>query len=398
VSSKSNLTDGRRRRRTRAVAGALMILAVGALGAVAWYRHQAASRNANAEADKVKVRVRVEVATAERRDLPLHLYGLGLVQGWNTVTIRSRVDGQIDKVNFEEGQMIKQGDPLLQIDPRPFQAALDQATAKKALDEAQLENSRRDLVRFKTAGTTIHSEQQINTQDALVAQQEAQIKSDQAAIDNARVQLGYTTITAPIAGRMGFRLVDRGNIVHASDQQGVAMIAQVQPIAVIFTAPEDELQRINAALQSGPLSVIALTSDGKTELDKGTVELVDNQVAAGTIRLKAKFANTNLALWPGLTIATRLQIDTLKDVVTIPEVAVQRGPSGFFAYVVENDGTAQIAHLDIIARDSGLAALKEGIEPGARVITSGIYELQPGAPVEVPNSATPNASVDSNGR
>lgn len=223
------------------------------------------------------------------------------------MTIRSRVDGQIETVNFEEGQMVKQGDALLRIDPRPFQAALDQATAKKALDEAQLENSRRDLIRFKRAGTTVHSQQQIDTQEALVAQQEAQIKSDQAAIDNAQVQLGYTTSAAPISGRMGFRLIDRGKIVHANDQQGVAVIAQVQPIAVIFTAPEEHLQRINDARQSGPLPVVALTSDGVTELDQGTVEVVDNQVATGTIRLKAKFANARLALWPGLTVATRLR-------------------------------------------------------------------------------------------
>ncbi len=364
------------------IAGALIILAMVALGTVACHRRQATTSSEGGAADKVQGRIRVEVAKAERRDLPLHLYGLGLVQGWNTVTIRSRVDGQIERVNFEEGQMVKQGEPLLQIDPRPFQASLNQATAKKALDEAQLENSRRDLIRFKTSGPTVHSQQQIDTQEALVAQQEAQIKSDQAAIENAQVQLGYTTITAPISGRMGFRLIDRGNIVHANEQQGVAVIAQIQPIAVIFTAPEEHLQRINAALPSGPLPVVALTSDGVTELDKGTVELVDNQAATGTIRLKAKFDNARLALWPGLTVATRLQVETLKDVVVIPEAAVQRGPSGFFAYVVE-DGTAKIAHLDIVARDSGLAALKEGIEPGVQVITSGSYLLQPDAPVEV---------------
>ena len=174
--------------------------------------------------------------------------------------------------------MVKQGDLLLQIDPRPFQAALDQAAAKKALDEALLANSKRDLERYTKVGTLAVSQQQIDTQAALVKQQEAQIKSDQGAIDNAQVQLGYTTITAPIAGRMGFRLVDRGNIVHAGDQQGVAVITQIRPIAVIFTAPEEELPRINVALKGGPLPVTALTSDGKQELDKGTLELVDNQV------------------------------------------------------------------------------------------------------------------------
>ena len=307
------------------------------------------------------------------------------------MTIHTRVDGQIEKVAFEESQIVKQGDLLLQIDPRPFQAALDQATAKKAFDEAQLENSRRDLIRFKSVGTTANTQQQIDTQEALVAQQEAQIKVDQGVIDNAQVQLGYTTITAPMAGRMGFRLVDRGNIVHASDQQGVAVITQIQPIAVMFSAPEEELPRINSGLQSGPLPVTALTSDGKTELDKGTLELVDNQVATGTIRLKAKFDNVEAKLWPGLTVATRLQINTLKDVVVIPAAAVQRGPADLFAYVVDDEGKAQIAHLKTGESEEGLVVIKQGIEAGARVVTSGFYRLQPGALVEIRNEAILNA-------
>ena len=381
--------EGRRRR--GAIAGALIVLAVAALGAAVWYRHEAPTNNEGNAADNAQAGVSVDVATARRRDLPVNLNGLGFVQGWNTVTIHTRVDGQIEKVAFEEGQTVKRGDLLLQIDPRPFQAALDQATAKKAFDEAQLENSRRDLIRFKSVGTTANSQQQIDTQEALVAQQEAQINVDQGVIDNAQVQLGYTTITAPMAGRMGFRLVDRGNIVHASDQQGIGVITQIQPIAVMFSAPEDELPRINFGLQSGPLPVTALTSDGKTELDKGTLELVDNQVAIGTIRLKAKFDNVEEKLWPGLTVATRLQIDTLKDVIVIPAAAVQRGPSYLFAYVVDDQGKAQIAHLKTGESEEGLVEIKQGIEAGARVVTSGFYRLQPGAPVEIRNDATRNA-------
>jgi membrane fusion protein, multidrug efflux system len=367
-----------------------VIVVVAALGAAAWYRHQVPAKD-EGSATNAQDRVIVDVATARRRDLPVNLNGLGFVQGWNTVTIHTRVDGQIEKIAFEEGRMVKRGDLLLQIDPRPFQAALDQATAKKAFDEAQLENSRRDLIRFKSVGTTANTQQQIDTQEVLVAQQEAQIKVDQGVIDNAGVQLGYTTITAPMAGRMGFRLVDRGNIVHASDQQGVAVITQIQPIAVMFSAPEEELPRINSGLQSGPLPVTALTSDGKTELDRGTLELVDNQVATGTIRLKAKFDNVEEKLWPGLTVATRLQIDTLKDVIVIPSAAVQRGPSDLFAYVIDDEGKAQIAHLETGASDEGLVAIKQGIETGARVVTSGFYQLQPGAPVEIRNDATRNA-------
>ena len=380
--------EGRRRR--RAIVGVFVILVVAALGAAAWYRHQGAVKD-EGSATNAQARVTVDVATARRRDLPVILNGLGFVQGWNTVTIHTRVDGQIEKVAFEESQIVKQGDLLLQIDPRPFRAALDQATAKKAFDEAQLENSRRDLIRFKRVGTTANTQQQIDTQEALVAQQEAQIKVDQGVIDNAQVQLGYTTITAPMAGRMGFRLVDRGNIVHASDQQGVAVITQIQPIAVMFSAPEEELPRINSGLQSGPLPVTALTSDGKTELDKGTLELVDNQVATGTIRLKAKFDNVEEKLWPGLTVATQLQIDTLKDVVVVPIAAVQRGPSDLFAYVVDDEGKAQIAHLKTGESEEGLVAIKQGIEAGARVVTSGFYRLQPGAPLEIRNDATRNA-------
>ena len=258
----------------------------------AWYSQRTQSTSAQQAALPIadQARVPVDVATAQREDFPVYLNGLGVAQAWNTVTIRARVDGQIDKIAFQEGQMVKQGDLLLQIDPRPFQAALDQAVAKKALDEALLANSKHDLERYTKVGTLAVSQQQIDTQAALVKQQEAQVKADQGAIDNAQVQLAYTTITAPLAGRMGFRLVDRGNIVHANDQTGVAVITQIQPIAVVFTAPEEELARINTALKGGPLPVTALTSDGKTELDKGTLALVDNQVdiATGSIRLKAQ--------------------------------------------------------------------------------------------------------------
>ena len=228
----------------------VVIAGVGVWG-LHWYATGGAGKK-DSSAKSNEAPVPVDVAAAEREDFPVYLNGLGVAQAWNTVTIRVRVDGQIDKIAFQEGQMVKQGDLLLQIDPRPFQAALDQAIAKKALDEALLANSKRDLERYTKVGTLAVSQQQIDTQAALVKQQEAQIKSDQGAIDNAQVQLGYTTITAPIAGRMGFRLVDRGNIVHASDQQGVAVITQIQPIAVIFTAPEEELPRINRSPEGRP--------------------------------------------------------------------------------------------------------------------------------------------------
>lgn len=363
-----------------------------AVSGLYWYgTRSSATQGGSAKTQEAPVPV--DVAAAEREDFPVYLNGLGVAQAWNTVTIRVRVDGQIDKINFQEGQMVNQGDLLLQIDPRPYQAALDQAAAKKALDEALLANSKHDLERYSKVGTLAVSQQQIDTQAALVKQQEAQVKADQGAIDNAQVQLGYTTITAPIAGRMGFRLVDRGNIVHANDQTGVAVITQIQPIAVVFTAPEEELPRINTALKGGPLPVTALTSDGKAELDKGTLALVDNQVdiATGSIRLKAKFDNPDLKLWPGLTVATRLQIETLKSSVVVPDIAVQRGPDGLFVYVVGDGNKVEMHKVDASVIQDGKAVINSGIDAGQRVVTSGSYRLQPGTPVEIRHGEEPNS-------
>jgi multidrug efflux system membrane fusion protein len=386
----------------RAVFKTLTLLIVAGLLASAWHWHSAwySQRTRSTSAQQAaqpadQERVPVDAATAQRQSFPVYLNGLGVVQAWNTVTIRARVDGQIDKIAFQEGQIVKQGDLLLQIDPRPFQAALDQANAKKALDEALLANSKRDLERYSKVGTLAVSQQQIDTQAALVEQQEAQVKSDQGAVDNAQVQLAYTTIIAPLAGRMGFRLVDRGNIVHANDQAGVAVITQIQPIAVVFTAPEEELPRINDALKDGQLPVTALTSDGKTELDKGTLSLVDNQVdvATGSIRLKGKFDNLDNKLWPGLTVATRLQVETLHNAIVIPDVAVQRGPEGLFAYVADEANRAEMRKLDVGKIADGSAVITRGVAPGERVVTSGYYRLQPGTPVEIRNGEDRNSVV-----
>jgi len=369
--------------------GVIVLLCLAA-AAAHWYAAGSGKKDAAKAADTP---VPVDAALAERQDFPVYLNGLGVAQAWNTVTIRARVDGQIDKIAFQEGQMVKQGDLLLQIDPRPFQAILDQAVAKKVLDEALLANSKHDLERYAKVGTLAVSQQQIDTQAALVKQQEAQVKADQGAIDNAQVQLGYTTITAPLAGRMGFRLVDRGNIVHANDQQGVAVITQIQPIAVVFTAPEEELSRINEALKSGPLPVTALTSDGKTELDKGTLELVDNQVdtATGSIRLKGKFDNPDLKLWPGLTVATRLQVETLKNAVVVPDVAVGRGPDGLFVYVVGEDNKVEMHKVEASVIQDGKAVVASGVSEGQRIVTSGSYRLQPGTLVEIRHGLEPNS-------
>src|SRR5215475_9273111 len=328
----------------------------------------------------------VHVAVVERRTFPVVLVGLGAVQATNMVTVRSRVDGQIEKVAFEEGQMVREGDLLVQIDPAPFQAALDQATAKLAQDEASLTNAKQDLERTAVLSKQGNATQQLLDQrTANVASLTAQVQADKAAIDSAKVQLDYTTIRSPLTGRAGFRLVDPGNIVHANDQNGMLTITQLQPISVIFTAPEDQLPAINAELKSGPLKVSAFSSDGKGLLGEGTLKLLDNQVdpASGTIRMKASFDNRNNALWPGLSVTTRLLLKTLKDVVVVPDGAVQRGPSGLYVYVVSAQSRAQLRDVKVSRIEDGLALVDSGLTAGERIVTSGHYRVQPGGPVQV---------------
>jgi multidrug efflux system membrane fusion protein len=328
--------------------------------------------------------VPVTVATAEKGEFPVFLNGIGTVQAWNTVNIHSRVDGEIVAVDFQQGQNVNKGDPLVQIDPRPFHAALDQAKAKQALDEAQLANSRRDLERYTKVGTLGNSQQQIDTQTALVAQQTAQVKADAAAVESAQVQLDYTRIKAPISGRMGFRLIDSGNIVHAADTASIASITQLQPISVVFTAPEDQLPRIAKAMEAGPLECIALSADGKTELGRGSVALINNQIdqATGSVQLKAQFPNPDDALWPGLTVVTRLRIETLEDVVIVPDAAVNRGPQGLYAYVVGADHKVAMRPLEVAVMQNGRDVVTKGVSAGELVVTAGQYRLQPGARVE----------------
>jgi multidrug efflux system membrane fusion protein len=330
--------------------------------------------------------VPVRVATVERTDFPIVLTGLGTVQATNTVTVRSRVDGQIVKVAFEEGQMLKEGDLLVEIDPAPFKAALDQATAKLAQDQASLANAKQDLERTTTLAKTGNATQQLLDQrTATVASLTALVQADRAAIDSAKVQLAYTTIRAPLSGRAGFRLVDTGNIVHAGDATGILTITQLQPISVVFTAPEQQLPGIADALKGGPLKVTALASDGRKRLGEGTLRLIDNQVdtASGTIRLKASFPNQDNALWPGLSVTTRLLVDTVKGVVVVPDAAVQRGPTGLFAYVVTGDGRAEKRDLAVARIADGQALVERGLAPGERIIIAGHYRVQPGAAVDI---------------
>jgi multidrug efflux system membrane fusion protein len=328
----------------------------------------------------------VKVAIIEKKDFPVVLTGLGTVQATNTVTVRSRVDGQIVKVAFEEGQMIKEGDLLVQVDPAPFKSALDQATAKLAQDQASLSNAKQDLDRtIPLAKQGVATQQLLDQRTANVANLTALVQADKAAIESAQVQLAYTTIRAPLSGRAGFRLVDPGNIVHASDATGILTITQLQPISVVFTAPEQQLPHINEALQGGAMKVTAISSDGQKRLGEGTLRLVDNQVdtASGTIRLKASFPNQDNALWPGLSVTTRLLVRTIKNVVVVPDAAVQRGPNGLFAYVVTGDGKAEMRELKVGRIADNQALVEQGLAPGERIVVAGHYRVQPGGAVEV---------------
>jgi len=330
--------------------------------------------------------VPVHAALVKTQAFPVVLNGLGTVQATNTVTVRSRVDGQIEKVGFEEGQMVNTGDLLVQIDPAPFQAALNQAVAKLAQDQASLVNAKQDLERTTVLSRQGNATQQLLDQrTANVASLTAQVQADQAAIESAKVQLNYTTIKSPLTGRAGFRLVDPGNIVHANDQTGILTITQLQPISVVFTAPEQQLPVINAALKSGPLKVTAFTSDGKRQLGEGTLKLLDNQVdpASGTIKLKASFDNPDNALWPGLSVTTRLLVDTLKDVLVVPDAAVQRGPDGLYVYVVTAASQAELRGGKVGRIEGGLALIEQGLSAGERIVTSGHYRVQPGGRVAV---------------
>ncbi len=334
------------------------------------------------------------VAQVKRADFPVYLTGLGTVQPYDTVTVRSRVDGEVTEVGFKQGEMIRQGQILVQIDPRPYQAALDQATAKKAQDEASLKDAQLNLARYGAlAQLNFASRQQLNTQQATVQGLMAQIQGDQAAIDNAQTQVSYTTIRSPLSGKAGFRLVDPGNIVHATDTTGVVTIVKLQPISVVFTAPEEEVPDINKALAAGTVPVTAMSTDGTKVLSQGHLALVNNEVdqASGTIRMKATFENKDNVLWPGLSVSTRLLLDTLKQVTVVPEDAVQRGPRGLYAFIVGDDNKVVMRTVKIDQEGHGESVITSGLSPGENVVLSGQYELQAGTLVDPQEQANPPA-------
>ena len=376
----------------RASKGVLGLSAIVLIGYLGWLYTSAAQTNADKHQTKGPAPIPVAIQTINNSDFPVYLNGLGTVQPYDTVTVRSRVDGQVIKVGFRQGQMVNEGDLLVQIDSRPYQAALEQAQAKKTQDEANLRNAQLDLERYSTlAKQDYASRQQVDTQQAKVDQLNAQLKGDQAAIDNAQTQLSYTTIRSPLTGKTGFRLIDPGNIVHATDQTGIVTIVKLQPISVVFTAPEENIGQINRALAAGNVPVIALSSDGTKILGQGHLALVDNQVdqASGTIRMKATFKNEDNALWPGLSVATRLLVDTRKNVLVVPNDAIQHGPNGLYAFVVGKDN--KVDKHDIKVGDEGAteSVVLEGLASGARVVTSGQYRLTEGAVVHPHKANTP---------
>jgi membrane fusion protein, multidrug efflux system len=342
----------------------------------------------------------VTVARVQKADFSVYLNGLGTVQPYRTVTVRSRVDGQIIKVLFKQGRMVKEGDTLVEIDPRPYQAALDQALSKKAQDEANLKNAKLNLDRsLSLAKKDYATQQQVDTQQAMVDQLTAQIQGDQAAIDNAQTQLSYTIIKSPLSGRAGFRLVDPGNIVHDSDQNGIVTIVQLQPISVVFTAPEENVPQINKAIEEGTVPVEALSSDGLRTLAEGRLARVNNEVdqASGTIRMKATFENKDNILWPGLSVSTRLLVETLKDVTVIPDNAVQRGPNGLYAFVVGDDNKVAVQAIKVSQSGDGESVVEQGLTRGERVVVAGQYRLQIGSvvqPTEAPPSSAPGNEAE----
>ena len=372
---------------------AAIAVAAGYWGWQKYYGPEAVARAENAA--KMAARrpaIPVSIAPVEKADFPVYLTGLGTVQGFNTVQLRTRVDGQIDKIAFTEGQIVKEGDLLAEIDPRPFQATLDQAKAKKVQDEADLANANLDLQRYTKLGE-FATRQQLDTQRAMVARLTALIAADDAAITNAQTQLNYTQVTSPITGVVGLRQVDVGNIVNAATQTGIVSVAQVEPISVIFTAPEDQLPYISEAQKVAPLKVIAITTDGKKPLAEGHLAVINNQVdtTSGTIRLKAVFDNKTHTLWPGQSVSTRLLIRTLKDAIVVPDDAVQHGNDGLYAYTVGQDNKAELRPVKVAYSIDGRSVVDSGLEPGQRVITGGQFKVQPGSVVTTSVASTGQA-------
>lgn len=371
------------RRVKRRLVGPVVGLLALALGAIATVSHAQAPAQPPGPPP-----VPVTATAAARRDVPILLRNIGAVQANQTAAIRTRVDGTLEEVFFTEGQDVRRGDKLAQIDPRPYRAALDQALARKAANEAALANARQDLARSTDLmRNQFAARQVVDTRTAQVAVLEANLRSDDAAIQAAQVNLDYTTIRAPFDGRVGLRQVDPGNVLRLADNTGVAIVtlSQIRPIVVVFTLPQDSLPVIRAAMRKGPLPVAALAPETDAILAEGRLLTVDNAVdpTTGTIKLKAEFDNANTALWPGQFVNVRLEVEIQRGVVTVPSIAVQRGPVGLYVYVVKDDSTVDIARVDLGQDDGKLAVIRSGLDEGARVVVAGQSRLRGGTRVTV---------------
>jgi membrane fusion protein, multidrug efflux system len=365
------------RKRTLLGAAALAVI-----GLIAW---RMLHKPANAASRTGPAPIAVQIAKVGHTDVPIYLQGLGTVQAFYTVTVTARVDGEIQKIAFTEGQEVKKGDLLAQIDPRPNQAAYEQAVATKAKDAAMLANAKRDLERYiLLQPQDLASKQTVDTARAAVDQLNAQLQVDQALIDNAHTQLEYTRITSPINGRTGIRLIDPGNIVHATGTTGIVVVTQVKPISVVFTLPEENLSDVSAAMAAGPVSVTTLSRDGGKVLDSGTVSLIDNEIdqTTGTAKLKATFSNEHNSLWPGQYVNARVLVRTEQQALTLPTTAVQLGPTGPFTYVVKSDSTVEVRPLKIGDESDGMTIVKSGLDAGEQVVTSNQYRLQAGVHIQ----------------
>jgi membrane fusion protein, multidrug efflux system len=378
--------------RVRLVAALLLAVAALAswrLGYLPWTggdAERSASSFRRHHGDEEQGPVPVTVAPARSQDVPVTIDAVGTVQALNTATIHTQVDGRLINQPFNEGEDVKRGDVVALIEPNLYQAAYDQAVAKKSQDEATLANARIDLVRYqKLAVSNYGSQQQYTTQKFLVAQLEAQVRADQAAIDSAKTTLDYCTIHSPIDGRTGIRLVDVGNILHASDQAGILVVTQLKPIYVFFTIPQQSLPAVQRAQEKGAPKVSALAPDNATVIEGGELAVIDNQIdpATGTAKLKAVFANGALRLWPGEFVNVRAVVDVLENVVTVPSPAIQRGPSGAFVYTLGEDGSAVLTNVTTGQQDENTAVVTQGLKPGAQVITTGFSRLSNGAKVRV---------------
>jgi membrane fusion protein, multidrug efflux system len=366
----------------RRAIGAISIIALAAIAVIWWLGVRNPAPPAVAQTAPQAVPVTAGIVASQ--NIPIFLNGIGTVQAYNMVAIKSRVDGQIVKVDFKEGQDVNAGDPLFQIDPRPFQAALEQAQASKQKDEAQLAGAQLDLDRYeKLIGSGWQTRQSYDHQKATVGQLQASIKGDEAQINTAKLNLSYADIRSPIDGRLGARLVDKGNLVHANDNNPLVMITEVKPIFVSFTLPQETLEDLRENHKGSPLVVYAYSGDGKKQLAVGKLTLIDNSIdqATGTIHLKARFDNEDERLWPGQFVSLRVVLSTWSNIATVPSQTVQNGPSGNYAYIIKSDNTVERRDVEVASIQDGIAVVTKGLSAGERVVVDGQYRLTNGARV-----------------